>query len=281
MEGAHFAEATVRELRAIRPQGSPPSCRMLLEVRNAVAKLTARHCHAVASVLSEADSSPVPPPSQRARQRCWAARGFACAPAVRLRAACSAPPRARAVHPESARRARDRRTTNGNSRASGCGTARVSETALIGIRDADRKQQTEKERPFHGSRPISARNPPGSTGLGELLRLTLRPFKVGAMLHRDARKINHVVTLMCNLPHVIFGSPRSGVRLWNTLGCHLDARHGDVQTKAEIQKRLTDTEAKRAKIKEPVGQGKSRMRSGRRWAIRQGKGAALARYAWT
>jgi cyclase len=33
--------------------------------------------------------------------------------------------------------------------------------------------------------------------------------------------------------------------------------HGDVQTKAEIQKRLTDTEAKRAKIKELVGQGKS------------------------
>jgi len=33
--------------------------------------------------------------------------------------------------------------------------------------------------------------------------------------------------------------------------------HGDVQTKVEIQKRLTDTEAKRAKIKELVGQGKS------------------------
>src|SRR3984885_15275685 len=33
--------------------------------------------------------------------------------------------------------------------------------------------------------------------------------------------------------------------------------HGDVQTKADIQKRLTDTEAKRAKIKELIGQGKS------------------------
>jgi cyclase len=33
--------------------------------------------------------------------------------------------------------------------------------------------------------------------------------------------------------------------------------HGDIQTKAEIQKRLTDTEAKRAKIKELVAQGKS------------------------
>ena len=53
--------------------------------------------------------------------------------------------------------------------------------------------------------------------------LTLRPFKLGAMLHRDPRKINQVVTFMCNLPHVIFGSPRSGVRLWNTLGCRLGA----------------------------------------------------------
>jgi cyclase len=33
--------------------------------------------------------------------------------------------------------------------------------------------------------------------------------------------------------------------------------HGDVQTKAAIQKRLADTEAKRAKIKELVAQGKS------------------------
>ncbi len=33
--------------------------------------------------------------------------------------------------------------------------------------------------------------------------------------------------------------------------------HGDVQTKADIEKRLTDTEAKRAKIKELVAQGKS------------------------
>jgi glyoxylase-like metal-dependent hydrolase (beta-lactamase superfamily II) len=33
--------------------------------------------------------------------------------------------------------------------------------------------------------------------------------------------------------------------------------HGDVQTKAAIQKRLTDTEAKRAKIKDLVAQGKS------------------------
>jgi cyclase len=33
--------------------------------------------------------------------------------------------------------------------------------------------------------------------------------------------------------------------------------HGDVQTKAAIEKRLTDTEAKRAKIKELVAQGKS------------------------
>jgi cyclase len=33
--------------------------------------------------------------------------------------------------------------------------------------------------------------------------------------------------------------------------------HGDLQTKAEIQKRLADTEAKRAKIKELVAQGKS------------------------
>ena len=33
--------------------------------------------------------------------------------------------------------------------------------------------------------------------------------------------------------------------------------HGDVQTKAQIEKRLTDTEAKRAKIKELVAQGKS------------------------
>jgi cyclase len=33
--------------------------------------------------------------------------------------------------------------------------------------------------------------------------------------------------------------------------------HGDVQTKDEIQKRLTNTEAKRARIKELVGQGKS------------------------
>ena len=33
--------------------------------------------------------------------------------------------------------------------------------------------------------------------------------------------------------------------------------HGDVQTKAGIEKRLTDTEAKRATIKELVGQGKS------------------------
>jgi hypothetical protein len=50
---------------------------------------------------------------------------------------------------------------------------------------------------------------------------TIRPFKFDGMLHRDTRKINQVVTLMCNLPHVIFGSPRSGVRLWSTLGCHL------------------------------------------------------------
>jgi hypothetical protein len=53
--------------------------------------------------------------------------------------------------------------------------------------------------------------------------LTLRPFKLDAMLHRDPRKINQVVTLMRNLPHVIFGSPRSGVRLWNPLGCHIGA----------------------------------------------------------
>jgi hypothetical protein len=33
--------------------------------------------------------------------------------------------------------------------------------------------------------------------------------------------------------------------------------HGDVQTKAAVQKRLSDTEAKRAKIKELVAQGKS------------------------
>lgn len=33
--------------------------------------------------------------------------------------------------------------------------------------------------------------------------------------------------------------------------------HGDIQTKAAIQKRLADTEAKRAKIKDLVGQGKS------------------------
>ena len=33
--------------------------------------------------------------------------------------------------------------------------------------------------------------------------------------------------------------------------------HGDVQTKAAIQKRLADAEAKRAKIKELVAQGKS------------------------
>lgn len=33
--------------------------------------------------------------------------------------------------------------------------------------------------------------------------------------------------------------------------------HGDIQTKAAIQKRLTDAEAKRAKIKELVAQGKS------------------------
>ncbi len=33
--------------------------------------------------------------------------------------------------------------------------------------------------------------------------------------------------------------------------------HGDIQTKAEIEKRLNDTEAKRAKIKEMVAQGKS------------------------
>jgi glyoxylase-like metal-dependent hydrolase (beta-lactamase superfamily II) len=33
--------------------------------------------------------------------------------------------------------------------------------------------------------------------------------------------------------------------------------HGDVQTKADIQKRLADTEAKRAKIKAMVAQGKS------------------------
>lgn len=33
--------------------------------------------------------------------------------------------------------------------------------------------------------------------------------------------------------------------------------HGDVQTKEQIEKRLTDTEAKRAKIKELVAQGKS------------------------
>ena len=33
--------------------------------------------------------------------------------------------------------------------------------------------------------------------------------------------------------------------------------HGDVQTKADIQKRLSNTEAKRAKIKELVAQGKS------------------------
>jgi len=33
--------------------------------------------------------------------------------------------------------------------------------------------------------------------------------------------------------------------------------HGNVQTKADIQKRLTDAEAKRAKIKELVAQGKS------------------------
>ncbi len=33
--------------------------------------------------------------------------------------------------------------------------------------------------------------------------------------------------------------------------------HGDVQTKAVLQKRLSDAEAKRAKIKELVGQGKS------------------------
>jgi cyclase len=33
--------------------------------------------------------------------------------------------------------------------------------------------------------------------------------------------------------------------------------HGDVQTKADIQKRLANTEAKRAKIKEMVAQGKS------------------------
>ena len=43
--------------------------------------------------------------------------------------------------------------------------------------------------------------------------------------------------------------------------------HGNVQTKADIQKRLTDAEAKRAKIKELVAQGKSldeiRSRGGR------------------
>ena len=33
--------------------------------------------------------------------------------------------------------------------------------------------------------------------------------------------------------------------------------HGDIQTKADIEKRLNDTEAKRAKIKEMVAQGKS------------------------
>ena len=33
--------------------------------------------------------------------------------------------------------------------------------------------------------------------------------------------------------------------------------HGNVQTKADIQKRLTDAEAKRAKIKDLVAQGKS------------------------
>ena len=33
--------------------------------------------------------------------------------------------------------------------------------------------------------------------------------------------------------------------------------HGDVLTKAAVQKKLTDLEAKRAKIKELVGQGKS------------------------
>jgi hypothetical protein len=33
--------------------------------------------------------------------------------------------------------------------------------------------------------------------------------------------------------------------------------HGDIQTKAEIQKRLADAEQKRAKIKQLVAQGKS------------------------
>ena len=33
--------------------------------------------------------------------------------------------------------------------------------------------------------------------------------------------------------------------------------HGDVQTKADVQKRLTEAEAKRAKIKDLVAQGKS------------------------
>ncbi len=38
---------------------------------------------------------------------------------------------------------------------------------------------------------------------------------------------------------------------------HFVPGHGDVQTKADIQKRLADAEAKRAKIKELVAQGKS------------------------